>query len=344
MNTTRVASTLIVSIVLAMSASCGSSDNGGVSTGTGGVSTGTGGVGSSTGGTSATSTPSVGGSTSATGGAAAVGGSTNASAGAASTECPASKPVVDSACTRSSSMGACTFGDTNCICSGQTWHCYTQADCPATAPANADACDLNSMSCAYGAVQCVCARNSGWNCATPCPATKPTASGEACTRDARNTCRYGEDGALINFGGTAVTTCACANGALSCFGATDCPADPPTSSAACTMLTLSCQYDGRQCNCGTDGVWACTSECPEAPPAADAACDRTPQQACSYANGALVSGFGATSDKTCVCNANKFACFTQADCPAAAPESDTACTLLGINCSYDATTCRCRTS
>ncbi|MGE5789044.1 MAG: hypothetical protein ACM3ZE_30925, partial [Myxococcales bacterium] len=111
-----------------------------------------------------------------------------------------------------------------------------------------------------------------------------------------------------------------------------------------TMLTISCQYDGRQCNCGTDGAWACTSECPEAPPAADASCERTPQQACSYADGALVSGFGATSETTCVCNKNKFTCYTQADCPATAPESNTDCTQLGISCSYDATNCRCRTS
>lgn len=351
MNTTRVASTLIVSMVLAMSASCGSSDNGGgAPVATGGVPTGTGGTSASEGGTTAkptTTSESEGGSTSGTTSTNAVGGSTNAGGGAASTECPAAKPDVDSACTRSSSMGACTYSDTDCICSGQTWHCYTQADCPAAAPPNEEACDLNSMSCSYGEVKCVCSRQSGWNCATPCPETKPAASGEACTREPRSTCRYGEDDQLLGFSGTAVTTCACADGALTCFAATDCPADPPENTAACNMLTISCEYDDRDCSCGTDGAWDCTTECPEAPPAAEASCAREPQRACSYAEGALVSGgSSADADTDCVCIEGKFACYTQADCPATAPESDTDCTQIGMNCSYDddATSCRCRTS
>jgi hypothetical protein len=59
-----------------------------------------------------------------------------------------------------------------------------------------------------------------------------------------------------------------------------------------------------------------------------------------------VQGASTTSDATCVCENEKFTCYTSSDCPTAAPESDVACTQLGLNCPYNnnATSCRCRTS
>ncbi|MFC1643243.1 hypothetical protein ACFL5O_11260 [Myxococcota bacterium] len=271
-----------------------------------------------------------------------------ASAGAAATDpfsCPSPKPSDGATCSRLALLGACAYDDGGCVCVNQEWSCYSSSDCPTDTPANQDPCTLNAMSCSYGDLDCVCSTESGWSCETRCPEAKPAAQ-DACTRTADRVCRYGDDDQQLVGFGTAATTCACNDGAFACFTQDDCPAEAPPNADACTMVTLACTYSGRQCTCGTDGSWSCSTDCPEATPESASACSRPASQACSYAEGALVQGFGTTGDTTCVCTDEEFTCYTAADCPEAAPESDSACTQLGLNCQYDdnATFCRCRTS
>lgn len=367
MNKLRLASSLLFSAVFALSASCGSDDGDG-STSTGGTGTGgagnagstakggttsTGGGGGSTTGGSAGNTSVAGsgasGGTRNTGGAG--GGAVAAGAGGDDGNtnpfsCPTAKPTAGDECSRPSTQ-PCDYDDGACACRDDVWSCYSDSDCPAQAPANEEACNFSQMNCAYGELNCVCSTTTGWSCQTPCPATKPATNTTACTRPADQLCRYGEDGQRVSgFGTTAASTCSCVDGKLNCFSQADCPADPPANDGACTTPTLGCSYTGRQCNCGTDGTWSCTTDCPEATPAAASACLRAANQACSYAAGALVSG-GATPDTTCVCIDEKFTCYTDADCPAERPEAG-ACTQLGLNCNYETaeetSRCRCRTS
>jgi hypothetical protein len=367
MNKAPLVSIGIFATVFLM-ASCGSSDDKpGASAGNAGTNTSgssAGGAASAAGGRANTAGNSSGGT--ANGGAANGGttdggsadGGTGAGTGGAEggeaggnnvnpNACPSEMPEATTACTRRSGQ-PCTYADGGCTCTNQQWACYSSADCPATAPANAEACTFNGMQCAFADLACTCSTNNGWTCETPCPAAVPPAT-QACVRATNRACRYDANGAPVTGGGGATVeqTCACVNGTYSCVSQADCPADVPTNASACTALTLNCRYTGAQCNCGTDGTWACTLDCPAATPMAGDACQRPADQACRYSAGALVNGGGGGAiDASCTCQNGTFACATAADCPGAAPADASACTLSGITCNYNAgaTSCRCRTS
>jgi hypothetical protein len=183
-----------------------------------------------------------------------------------------------------------------------------------------------------------------WSCTTNCPAMTP-ADASACERPEQAACRYSA-GALVQGGGGGMmidATCTCRNMQFDCVTQADCPAAAPDNQAACADLTgLSCTYPDRDCTCGAMG-WTCQSDCPAAPPAAATSCFRSPNQSCRYAGGALImgGGQGMPADNTCVCLENAFTCYTAADCPAAAPATNTACDKPALSCSFDAETCRC---
>ncbi|MFZ5894842.1 MAG: hypothetical protein ACOY0T_27525 [Myxococcota bacterium] len=356
MNKTPLVSICVFATVFLM-ASCGSSDDKpGASAGNAGTNTGgssAGGSGSSAGGRTNTAGNSSGGASNGgtgnggaadggtgTGGAeGGEGGGTNVNPNA----CPTEKPEAMTACTRRSGQ-PCTYADGGCVCTDQLWACYSSTDCPAAAPANAEACTFNGMQCAFADLVCSCSTNNGWTCETPCPSGVPSAT-EACVRATNRTCRYDATGAPVTGGGgTVETTCSCVNGTYTCVSQADCPTDVPTNSSACSAVTLNCRYTGAQCTCATGGTWACTLDCPAATPTAGDACQRPADQACRYSGGALVTGGGGAIDASCTCQNGVFACATTADCPAAAPEDASACTLSGITCNYAATSCRCRTS
>jgi hypothetical protein len=352
----RLNSTWILSALLGFSTACGSTSN-------------SGGAGGSTGGSPAASTggasPSAGTSTSAgtmsTAGTKSDGGSTNAggmtsnagmSAGGgggagpgAAFACPADRPEEGAMCTRMIPT-ACPYDDGGCVCKSGAWDCYAKSDCPATAPADAATCDLGGMQCSYDeSLACTCSTMNGWSCSKPCPMAEP-ADDASCRRPAGSTCRYATGTLVSGFMTMADTTCACNDDKFSCFGQSDCPADAPKSGDTCEFSTLSCSFTGNQCTCGQNGSWTCTTDCPMATPADDDACDRPQQQSCRYNAGALISGggfgMGAMAEATCTCRDMKFACISQDDCPAAAPENTSDCAdLTGLACSYTDQQCTC---
>lgn len=302
-------------------------------------------------GGSATSAGTTSGGTSSGGNVNVIGeGGMNASAGNAAAGatgmpmqppgCPAEKPEVGAACMRRGGPGGavCTYGTDSCLCDANAWACYSQTDCPASAPDDAAACDLNGMACAYDTLRCTCSTMNGWACQEPCPQEQPDNDAE-CRRPAASTCRYQAGMVVQGFMGMADATCACNDGKFVCFSQDDCPADVPSTGDACDLPTLSCAFTGERCTCNPNGGWACTTDCPATPPADGDACERSPQQACRYNGDVLAQGMQA--DSTCTCNDMEFTCLSQADCPTTQPTAATACDLPGLSCPYDTENCRC---
>ncbi|HET9956898.1 MAG TPA: hypothetical protein VFQ61_20520 [Polyangiaceae bacterium] len=348
-----LSSSLFVGAVLVFAASCGSDKNDPPpSSGTGGASAGaTSSGGASSGGMASTTGATAGGGATSTAGAATAGGRTNvggssatggtAGAGGKGGQgafgCPAEKPAAGGECTRMANV-ACTYDDGGCLCVDGAWSCYSDADCPTAAPADAATCTLGGMQCAFDNVNCTCSTTNGWTCESACPSAPPAADA-ACRRAVNRTCRYAE-GALVQGFGTPDTTCACNESKFSCFSQDDCPAAAPENTSACTMNTLSCEYDDRQCTC-TNGEWNCVTDCPEAEPSDGAVCMRPENATCRYAEKALLQGFGGKADSTCACADGKFSCFGQEDCPAAAPSSGGTCEFASLACSYTGAQCSC---
>lgn len=254
--------------------------------------------------------------------------------------CPGEKPEEAAECTRMF-KGACVYDDGGCVCTDGAWDCYADADCPATAPADAAACTLDSMQCEYEGLDCTCSVEDGWSCVSPCPEATPEDSA-SCRRPTNSTCRYAEGELVGGFGGKADTTCACGDDSqFTCFSDADCPAAAPENESACEFNTLSCDYEDRECDC-RDGAWNCETECPAAEPADGAECLRAATAACRYAEGAIVQGgFGSQADSTCVCEEGAFSCFGAEDCPAAAPATAEACEFKSLSCDFTDSQCTC---
>lgn len=352
----RSSSFLFLGAVLVFAASCGSAkDDGGSSTPTGGTGGGTGAPGGTTGAGTANATagsPSTAGSPgsagSSAGGSVGSGGTTNdAGAGGGGAKgmpmpgfgCPGEKPEEGTECKRGPGP-ACVYDDGGCVCTDGTWSCYSDSDCPATAPADAETCALGGMACNYDELQCTCSTMNGWSCSTPCPGTTPDA-GASCRRAANATCRYA-GGELVQGFGKADATCSCGeNGQFTCFSEADCPATAPENASACEFATLICPYDDRQCTCN-GGAWSCVTDCPDTEPADGTACLRPANASCRYAEGALVQGFGGKADSTCICEEEVFTCFGQEDCPATAPATGDACEFASLSCEYTDRQCSCQ--
>ena len=337
----HLSSVSILAVLFGLNASCSSDDDkpapgGSAGTGSGNVS----------GGGAAASGGSVNTGATNTGGSGDVG--EGGGPGVNPNACPDEKPAAASACTRFGGQ-PCTYDDGGCVCNDELWECYSSADCPSSAPADAEACTLNGMECAFDPLVCRCSVDDGWSCETPCPSMVPAAATE-CMRDENRACRYDADGGPVNGpGGMAETTCTCTDGAFNCVSQADCPAELPTNASACMFPTLSCDFDGGNCTCEEDETWSCALDCPEATPADGDSCQRSADQSCRYGAGVLVQGGGqggSAVDTSCACVDGAFDCSTAADCPATVPADASACTLSGITCPYDAeaTSCRCRTS
>jgi len=253
--------------------------------------------------------------------------------------CPEAKPEEAAECTRQSSS-ACVYEDGGCVCVEGAWDCYADADCPASAPADAAECTLGGMACSYEGLNCTCSTTNGWTCQSPCPEMTP-ADAATCRRPAENTCRYDEEGALVQGGfGDSATTCSCDAGAFSCFSDADCPSTAPENASACDLPTLSCSYEDRECSC-EDGAWSCEIDCPDMEPADGTACLRPANATCRYLEGAPVQGFGGKSDATCRCEDEVFTCFGAEDCPATAPTTGSACEFPSLSCAYTGSECDC---
>jgi hypothetical protein len=272
------------------------------------------------------------------------------------TPCPQQEPAADATCTRPANStcrytaGAIVQGggmaETTCACSEGKFTCFSEDDCPATAPSSGAVCDLLTISCPYTDSRCRCDSDGTWSCVTDCPDMTP-ADAAACERPEQQACRYSA-GALVQGGMGMMTdaTCTCRNMQFDCITQADCPAAAPADAAMCAGLSgLACTYPDRDCECD-DESWECQSDCPAAPPAAASSCFRSANQTCRYAGGALImgGGQGTTADNTCACIANAFVCYTAADCPAAAPASATACDKPALSCAFGTQNCRCSTS
>jgi hypothetical protein len=149
--------------------------------------------------------------------------------------CPATQPMAGATCMAAGGgMGggggeACSYGSTDCACTGGVWACGT---CPATAPTAGSTCDVGGELCPYTAGDCRCGRAGGtgmrpdggitmtdggipatdgggmtmtdtWRCGTPCPTAEPMA-GAACTVTEGEACTYG------------TTSCECVEGKFAC--------------------------------------------------------------------------------------------------------------------------------
>jgi hypothetical protein len=90
--------------------------------------------------------------------------------------------------------------------------------------------------------------------------------------------------------------------------------------------------------------WTCLEPCPQAEPADDTSCRRPAGFACRYQAGMVVQGFMGMADSTCACNDGKFNCFSQADCPAAAPSTGDACDTTTLSCAFTGERCTCGTN
>jgi hypothetical protein len=72
--------------------------------------------------------------------------------------------------------------DTSCACADGAFDCFTTADCPATAPADASACTLSGITCPYdaGATSCRCRTSTPeWDCTVSDPSGGGTGGGGA---------------------------------------------------------------------------------------------------------------------------------------------------------------------
>ncbi len=268
--------------------------------------------------------------------------------------CPEGPPAEGAEC-MTPFPASCSYDDGGCVCNEGAWKCYSDADCPATAPDQGATCDLNGMECGYDDnVNCYCDDADGWGCQAPCPQAQPT-DGDSCVRPVNSSCNYA-GGSIVQGGGFGNannqgmpdTNCACSDGAFACFTQDDCPTAPPSSGESCDVPTLNCEFEGGNCACDGDGSWNCFFDCPETFPDDGAACDRPEQAVCRYGEGTLVQGGGMFgggnqgSDSACSCSDLKFDCISEEDCPASAPSSADECAgLNGLACDYGDLSCAC---
>jgi hypothetical protein len=54
-----------------------------------------------------------------------------------------------------------------------------------------------------------------------------------------------------------------------CWSMADCPTTPPARNAACSIVGMSCPFDGGNCTCGSRG-WTCGRGVMVPPPPEDA--------------------------------------------------------------------------
>jgi hypothetical protein len=283
-----------------------------------------------------------------------------------SSPCPEAQPSDGVSCRRPSvqtcnyaggvlAPGFMSMSDATCACSDETFVCFSEANCPADAPTTGGSCEFPTLNCMYEASDCQCNDDGTWECRTDCPESVP-ADGASCERPEQAACRYAEEGTIIQggmgmgMGAEVFSTCACREGAFTCVGQEDCPADAPVSGDTCADLDgLACDYEGSSCNCGDMG-WTCQTACPAAPPEDGVSCER--EQPCRYAEGELLAsggfggggfggGGGTAADTSCTCVDNLFDCFTAADCPMTLPAEDEACTVTGVRCVVEGQNCTC---
>jgi hypothetical protein len=238
--------------------------------------------------------------------------------------CPSAEPANGGMCTPG--PGDCMFGARICDCPGNTstWVCWDPAtDCPATQPAERDACMLVGVECEYGqgpgGGDCECGE-MGWDCGGQfCPAAEP-ASASTC-EPGPGVCMYG------------ARICECNNDmdTWACWDPADCPATQPAEQAACDPVGMTCDYEaqgGNDCDCEATG-WDCGAQfCPAAAP--------TPAEACEGGDG--VCSYDAAN--VCDCDNSIWVCWNPADCPAT-PAASTACTAEGMICEYGTNGCEC---
>lgn len=259
--------------------------------------------------------------------------------------CPETQPEAGAEC-MVGFPAACNYADVGCVCGDGVWACYSESDCPDAAPADGATCDLNGMACTYDDLGCTCDTTDGWTCNSACPDMQPT-DGMSCRRSANQSCNYAAGALAPGFMSMPDTTCACTDGAFVCFSDANCPAEAPTTGAACEFPTLDCEFTGSNCRCDADGTWQCQTDCPETLPADGASCERPEQAACRYDDmGAAVQGFGGMGGgdvaSTCTCTDLAFVCIGQEDCPAEAPATGGECAnLTGLACDYEGSSCNC---
>jgi hypothetical protein len=167
-------------------------------------------------------------------------------------ECPTSRPANGSACVPG--RGECTIGPASCDCLDDTskWICWEPSDCPSAVPAEASACTLVGIDCAYrtadagrSEVDCSCT-SAGWDCGRQvCPAAEPSAGGA---------CESGDG--VCTFGGR---VCDCRSRAWVCWNAGDCPATQPPAATTCAVERMVCEYPQGDCDC-TRGAFDCEGQ------------------------------------------------------------------------------------
>jgi hypothetical protein len=180
--------------------------------------------------------------------------------------CPQAQPDNDAECRRPAAstcryqagmvvQGFMGMADTTCACNDGKFVCFGQADCPETAPATGDSCDMTTLSCAFTGARCTCDPNGSWTCTTDCPAMLP-ADGDACERTPQQACRY--NGGVPAQGMQADATCTCRDMQFECVTPADCPDTQPDNASTCDLPGLSCPYDNESCRCGAlSGMWNC---------------------------------------------------------------------------------------
>jgi hypothetical protein len=169
-------------------------------------------------------------------------------------ECPTSRPTNGSACVPG--RGECTIGPATCDCLDETskWICWEPSDCPSALPAEAAACTLVGIECAYrqadagrNELDCSCT-SAGWDCGRQlCPPAEPSPGG---------TCESGDG--VCTFG---ARVCDCRGRAWVCWNASDCPASQPLTGTACPVERMLCAYPPGDCEC-TRGGFSCEGQRP----------------------------------------------------------------------------------
>jgi hypothetical protein len=252
--------------------------------------------------------------------------------------CPAAEPENGDSCTPA--RGDCMFGTRVCDCINDTsmWVCWDPAtDCPATPPAQQDACELVGIDCEYdqggqggeggqgnqfgqGGNDCECT-DTGWDCGVQfCPAAEPASA---------STCEPGDGECMY---GARICECLNDSDTWACWDPADCPTTEPAQQSACDPVGMECDYSatgGNDCDCEDTG-WDCgTQFCPADAPAPAGACDGG-DGVCMY-----------TATNVCDCDNDLWVCWDPASCPAAAPAAAEACTTEGMICDYGASECEC---
>jgi len=198
--------------------------------------------------------------------------------------------------------------------------------CPSSPPCGA--CSVEDLACAYPTESCLCS-GGAWTCFS-CPATQPADNDSFDFPDRRlsMSCRYG----AVTCSTPIFVPLLLLKNSWSCGV---CPAERPTTGAACGNTRFECRYGVDTCACN-ESSWTCAAPSCEVPRSSQ------PGMNGCYGPGHYTCQYEA---QTCSCGGNGAG--RRCTCPASRPADGTRCeSFAGVGgdtsgCTYGVTKCSC---